>query len=96
MPFIEREIDTLMRIKHENIANLIEYGTGIHDSLENFQYIIIELADGGSLCDLLTQIGRLEEEYARYYFKQLLEVLRYLHAAGYSHRDIKPSNLLLD
>ena len=63
---------------------------------KEFKYILLELADGGSLWDHITFTGRLEERVARYYFRQLIEGLNYLHSAGYAHRDLKPQNLLLD
>ena len=57
---------------------------------------MLELVGGGELFDLVALGGRLEEKYARHYFKQLLDGLNYLHSSGYAHRDLKPENLMLD
>jgi serine/threonine protein kinase len=40
--------------------------------------------------------GRLSEEQARFYFRQLAEGLDHCHSQGVCHRDLKPENLLLD
>ena len=48
---------------------MIEYGNGVHNNYQPFQYILIELANGGSLFDFVAKSGRLMEEYARYFFK---------------------------
>ena len=57
---------------------------------------MLELVDGGDLFDLIALGGRLDEKFARYYFKQLLDGLNYLHNAGFVHRDLKIENLMLD
>jgi len=57
---------------------------------------VLELVGGGELFDLVALGGRLEEKYARFYFKQLMDGLNYLHESGYAHRDLKPENLMLD
>lgn len=39
---------------------------------------------------------RLSESEARYFFRQIIAALAYIHSKGYAHRDLKPENLLLD
>ena len=51
---------------------------------------------GGELIDYVYKKGGLSEPICRYYFKQLLKALCYLHTKGYSHRDLKLDNILLD
>ena len=44
----------------------------------------------------LIETGPFQEEIARFYFKQLINVIEYIHSKNISHRDIKPDNILLD
>ena len=60
-----------------------------------FPYIIMELADNGEFFDYLDISGPVSEKIARYYFRNLISALEYLHSNGISHRDIKLQNLLL-
>jgi maternal embryonic leucine zipper kinase len=39
---------------------------------------------------------RLSESEARFFFRQIIAALAYIHSRGYAHRDLKPENLLLD
>ena len=78
----------------------IEYGRGIYNKANGkcreVFYIVIELAKGGNLMDLLMITGRFSEKMARFFFKQLIMGLIYCHRQGVTHRDLKPDNLLLD
>lgn len=57
--------------------------------------IVLELATGGELFELLAAAGGFEETVARTYFRQLIDVVSYCHQHGVAHRDLKPENLLL-
>ena len=59
-------------------------------------YIVLELVTQGELFEYICSTGRLTEDMARFYFKQLLEVFQYIHAQGICHRDLKAENLLMD
>jgi serine/threonine protein kinase len=71
---VETEVDTLTKVKHPNIVNLVEVGEGQQaNSKKNVsktvRYIVLELVGGGELFDLVALGGKLEEKYARFYFK---------------------------
>jgi serine/threonine protein kinase len=41
-------------------------------------------------------VGNFSEPTCRYFFKQLLDGLDYMHGKGFAHRDLKPENVLFD
>eukprot|EP01061_Rhynchopus_euleeides_P008206 TRINITY_DN1724_c0_g1_i4.p1 TRINITY_DN1724_c0_g1~~TRINITY_DN1724_c0_g1_i4.p1 ORF type:complete len:255 (+),score=50.24 TRINITY_DN1724_c0_g1_i4:235-999(+) len=59
-------------------------------------YLIMELASGGDMRDLLKKSpDGFEETVARRYFQELISAVWFCHANQVAHRDIKPENLLL-
>jgi len=68
----------------------------VHDSGEEpMPFIAMQLAEGGSLAELLRDHGRLATSEAVPILRAVGEALAYAHARGRIHRDIKPSNILL-
>lgn len=58
--------------------------------------IVLELAKGGDLLLLVKRVEVVPEKLARTYFRQIIEVIEYLHNKKIAHRDIKLENLTLD
>ncbi|KAF0694031.1 Aste57867_15054 [Aphanomyces stellatus] len=58
-------------------------------------YLLLELCQNQSLSDLLRRRKRLAEHEVRYYIKQLVDGIAYLHSQCVIHRDLKLSNLFL-
>jgi serine/threonine-protein kinase Chk1 len=58
-------------------------------------FIVLELAPNGDLFDLMNQ-APYSEPICRFYFKQLIDGVAYLHSRALYHRDIKSENMLLD
>ncbi len=59
-------------------------------------YVALDLIEGGELHAYLSEHGRLAEPTARFYFRQLVAALGYVHSQGVVHGAVKPENMLLD
>ncbi len=87
----EWEAMLLRRFEHPRIVRGIDHGfeRGNH-------YLIMELVEGRSLGQALSESGAFPVREALRLARQIAEALQYLHAQGYLHRDVKPDNVLLD
>lgn len=91
---------TLSRARREvsiarDVANphlLRVYDLGVSDDLA---FLSMELAEGGTLADLLSR-GSLSIGESVRIAREILSGLAALHAVNVIHRDIKPANILLD
>ena len=101
LELVMTEVETMTRLSHPNIVNLIEYSRDANVEKEDGRKvpvicIALELATGGELFDYVALTGRFNETIARFYFKQLIDGLDYVHQSGITHRDMKPENVLFD
>ncbi len=91
----QREVDTLARLKHANIADI--YDAGRTESGEN--YFAMELIRGQHLNDFLrARTGPLDEAEVRFrlrLFQVICGAVNYAHQRGVIHRDLKPSNIVI-
>lgn len=91
--FLERfrvEAVAAARLSHPSVVRV--YDTGVDDGL---CYIVMELAEGRNLADVLAERRRLEPGEAVEIARAILEALAHAHAAGVVHRDVKPANIVL-
>jgi tRNA A-37 threonylcarbamoyl transferase component Bud32 len=91
--FVERftrEARTLARMDHPNIVTLYDFG-----EREGLFYFLMELVDGVTLRDLLSE-ERLEPEQTLQIIPPICAALQFAHEKGVVHRDIKPENILID
>ena len=83
-----------------NHTNIVKFERFFEDG-ENV-YILLELCQNKSLGELMNQrrkqsSGGLTEFECRYYFKQIISALKYMHSEHrVIHRDIKLGNCFLD
>lgn len=98
------EVSAMDILKHKNVINYIEYGTGeivksedkIVKKVKKVNFIVLELAQEGEMFDVISQTGSFNESMARYFFIQFMSGLEFCHAKGVIHRDLSLKNLLLD
>ncbi|CAJ1811004.1 unnamed protein product [Sphenostylis stenocarpa] len=88
---VEREISIMRRLRHSNIVDLFEVL-----ATKTKIYFVMEFAGGGELFHEVARKGRLAENAARFYFRQLISAVKHCHSRGVFHRDLKLDNLLLD
>ena len=88
-----REAQIAGRIgEHPNIVNVFDAGV---DDAWGIPFIAMELLNGQTLEQYVSQHGPLPRDVFRKVFEQLADALEQAHRAGVIHRDLKPSNLIL-
>ncbi|XP_076048156.1 serine/threonine-protein kinase grp-like [Oratosquilla oratoria] len=86
----EIEVEVQESLQHRNILRLL---SSVKD--ETHLHIYMEYASGGDLEQKIGPSG-MDEDTSRFYFKQLISGVKYMHAKCVVQRDLKPPNLLLD
>ncbi|KAH8335769.1 hypothetical protein KR074_001047, partial [Drosophila pseudoananassae] len=109
--FLPREIEAVKGLHHENLITFYQSIETSHRSVSyhikykgitilNYNlfrvYLIMQLAENGTLLDYVRERKYLDEPQSRTLFKQLVSAVEYIHGKGVVHRDIKCENLLLD
>ncbi|MCX6215077.1 serine/threonine-protein kinase [Spirosoma sp.] len=85
----QRESAIMTSIAHPNIVKVREV------QLEaELPFIVMELIEGGSVCDLLKAQGHLDIPTTIRLGLQMASAFRAIHPKGIIHRDIKPDNIL--
>src|SRR3954452_18971344 len=86
-----REAQAAAGMQHPNIV-------GIYDRSEwdGTPSIAMELVDGKTLKELVTERGPLPPDVAAGLTEQVLQALGYAHRRGIVHRDVKPQNVIID
>mmetsp|Transcript_22555 Transcript_22555/g.51896 ORF Transcript_22555/g.51896 Transcript_22555/m.51896 type:complete len:421 (-) Transcript_22555:88-1350(-) len=91
---VHQEIDALQTIQklggHQNIVGFRDF---YRDG--DFQYLVLDLVEGGELYDDLIRNGIYSEREATCLMRQLGSTLDFLHSNRLVHGDLKPENVLL-
>ena len=91
---IFREIQLFSKLNHKNIVRYYSSWLNDYGNNDSTLYIQMELCES-TFRDYLNNIKQddiLEKRI--FYFKQIVEGIKYLHDNNIIHRDIKPSNIL--
>jgi serine/threonine-protein kinase len=90
----EREARSAAKIHHANVVAV--HDQGVDTSPEgSLVYLVMELVDGGTLRDLITERGTLDVPLTLSIMDPVLSALAAAHRAGLIHRDVKPENVLI-
>ncbi|XP_073451644.1 serine/threonine-protein kinase PLK2-like isoform X1 [Aquarana catesbeiana] len=87
---VEKEIELHSQLKHRNIVRFYH-----HFQDQKYVYLVLEYCRHKSLAHILSIRKILTEPEVRYYMKQILLGVQYLHLNRIIHRDLKLSNCLI-
>ena len=77
---IYKEIDMMKRLSlHSNIVKLLDV---IFESKTNTIFTVMEYCSNGELFDLIAKTGGLSQDSAKFYFRQLIEAVNFIHVYG--------------
>jgi serine/threonine protein kinase len=85
-----RELNIARKLKHPNVIELLDVAFE-----REFVMLIMEIADGGMLFDLVASGTPLSEAAAAPFVKQLVAAVEYCHTQQIYHRDLKLENVVL-
>lgn len=88
---MRREAQAAARVRHSGVVT-------VHDVVEErgLPVIVMELVEGPSLDQVLSERGPLDPREAAAIGAELMDALDAAHRAGVLHRDVKPGNVLLE
>ena len=96
----KKEVSILIKVSKLNspyIINIINYGVEHIKNNLSEKYIILEYASKGDFFDYIKATNNgLEEIYAKFIFKKILDGVQAIHESKICHRDLKMNNILLD
>lgn len=70
---LRREIQTMEQLHHPNLIQIFE----VIETLTK-HYIVMELAPGGELFNVIAEHGRFNENDAKFYFSQILSAIDHM------------------
>lgn len=86
----EAEAKMMARIDHPHVIRIYDVGTS-----ETLPYIVMELADGGTLNGWIDEYGPMPPQLAVRVAMEVALGLSAAHAINLVHRDVKPHNVLI-
>jgi eukaryotic-like serine/threonine-protein kinase len=89
----EREARALAAVRHANVIGVLDVEAA-DPATGRPPFLVLELADGGTLADRLRATGALDRHELAPVVTAVAAGLDALHATGLVHRDVKPANVL--
>jgi len=85
------EANLMKKLKHNSMVRIFE-------NFEHSKYlmIVMEYINGGDLRSFVRKRLRVDENIAKFIFRQIIEALEYIHSKNIVHRDIKLDNILIN
>ena len=87
---VEREIMIHRDLRHEQVVTFVRY---FEDS--QFVHMVLELCPQKTLLHVSNNRKRVTEAEVRYYTRQIVDGVSYLHSRAILHRDLKLGNMFL-
>ncbi len=87
---LRAEAQILAQLNHPNIIRVWDY-----EDNPDLPYVVLEIVEGLSLAELISQSGRLAARHALDVVTQVADGLGAAHRLGIIHRDVKPGNILI-
>lgn len=91
MQRFKQELLLASRISHKNILRIHDLG-----EIDGIKFITMAFVEGTDLAGLIEKTGRLPQDRALKFARQLCGALEAAHNEGVVHRDLKPQNILID
>merc|ERR1712025_1423394 len=76
----------------EGVIKLLDY----FERSDSYVIVMERPPNTKDLFDYITEKGRLDEDLAKYLFRQVVDIVLACHQRGVIHRDIKDENILID
>lgn len=88
---LNKSIDLMNKIKHKNIAKILDSRKNIYDG----RTICVREYASQTLDDLMDDEGKMDFKLSTNLMIQALDGLSHLHSLNIVHKDIKPLNLMV-
>ncbi|EKX45806.1 hypothetical protein GUITHDRAFT_163142 [Guillardia theta CCMP2712] len=93
------KMENVKKAEKNGVQHIIRYYTCYMFKKAKYFCIVMEIAEGGTLGDLIEDtrgtVSRIGDERIRSLSSQLAKALAHIHSRRMLHRDIKPHNILL-
>lgn len=88
-----KEKNILEMFNHECVPKVIDFK---EDDMFKKSYLIMQLFEGATLDQYVSENGCLSEEKAKKWFRDLINAISMIHDKKIAHRDVKPQNLMIN